>query len=165
MSLTRQQMEFYQLCDRNDYLSPEQVEHHKGVLEQLGSDGHQTFSIALEKFLDDVCPKCDAKGLFKFHFMGQLKHRPGCEWSWYVGPGTYAAAQMSGVFRAGAEMGGGMMADAEKKQESGGCIYAIFGFIFGALFRLVFAVLMIPVQAVVSLTQRKPNDEGGSSNS
>jgi hypothetical protein len=56
-------------------------------------------------------------------------------------------------------MGGGMMSDAEKKGESGGCIYAIFGLIFGTIFRLVFAVLMIPIQAIVSLTQSKPEGD------
>lgn len=47
-----------------------------------------------------------------------------------------------------------MSMDAEKKGEKG---YAemFFGFLLGAAFRLPFAVLMMPIQAVASLSQKK----------
>jgi hypothetical protein len=51
-------------------------------------------------------------------------------------------------------MAGEMIADSEKKGESGfGGM--IFGFLMGAMFHLPFAVMMVPIHAVVSLSQSK----------
>lgn len=124
--------------------------------EDLERDGNsQTLGFALEPFIQYVCPKCGSEGMYKWHFLGELRH-PDCGWSWYAAVGTYIQRQLGSVFRAGLHTGGGMMDELEKKGESGGCLYAIVGFLFGSLFRLVFALLMIPVQAVVSLMQAKP---------
>ena len=157
MSLTTTQMEVYRYCDSHDFISSETIESFKQRLMKDGPKHVGTLSYALEKFADSKCPQCKVMGAYKFHFMGNLKHNPGCGWSWYVNPGTYSATQLGKVFHAGMSAGGGMMNEAEKKGDRGGCIYAIFGFIFGSLFRLVFAILMIPIQAIFSLTQRKPD--------
>jgi hypothetical protein len=156
MSLTSTQMEVYRYCDSSDFISPEAIESFKQRLMQEDPEHVGTLSYALEKFVDATCPKCNATGAYKFHFMGSLKHNPGCGWSWYVNPGTYSATQLGKVFHAGMSAGGGIM--SESKDKTSGCIGAIFGFIFGSLFRLFFAVLMIPIQAIVSLTQRKPEN-------
>lgn len=152
MSLTRAQMEVYQYCDESNYIAPEKIEELNELLEQDGNS--QTLSYALEKFVEGTCPKCNAPGAYKFHFMGKLKHDPGCGWSWHMGPGNYSATQLGKVFHAGMSAGGGIMSESKDKTSS--CIGGIFGFIFGSLFRLFFAVLMIPIQAIVSLTQPKP---------
>jgi hypothetical protein len=156
MSLSPTQMEVYRYCERSDFISPATIESFKQKLMQENPKHIGTLSYALAKFMDAKCPKCNVAGAYKFHFMGNLKHNPGCGWSWYVSPGTYSATQLGKVFHAGISAGGEMMSEAEKKGERGGCLYAVFGFIFVSIFRLIFAVLMIPIQTVVSLAQRKP---------
>jgi hypothetical protein len=55
-----------------------------------------------------------------------------------------------------------MKDDADRKGDrSGGIINAIFGFLFVAIFRAALAVVLIPIQAVVSLAQSKPAGRGG----
>jgi hypothetical protein len=157
MSLTKTQLEIYQYFATHDFVPPDLIASFKERLENDNPANGKTLSYAMEDFLDETCPSCKTAGAYKFHFMGKLKHTPGCEWSWYIGPGTYASTQLRKSLRAGMSMGGDIMSDAEKKGERGGCIYAIFGLIFGTLFRLVFAILMIPIQAIVTLTQSKPD--------
>jgi hypothetical protein len=156
MSLTKTQLEIYQYFASHDFVPPDLIASFRNRLEKDNPTSVRTLSYAMQDFLDDTCPKCKVAGAYKFHFMGKLKHKPGCDWTWYMGPGAYASTQLAKSFRAGMGMGGGMMSDAEKKGESGGCIYAIFGLVFGTLFRLTFAILMIPIQAIVTLTQSKP---------
>ena len=156
MSLTKTQLEIYHYFESHDFVPPDVIESFRDRLDEENPENVRTLSYAMEDFLDDTCPKCNTSGAYKFHFMGKLNHKPGCEWSWYIGPGAYASMQLGKSVRAGMNMGSGLMSDAEKKGESGGCIYAIFGLIFGTLFRLVFAIVMIPLQTIVSLTQSKP---------
>jgi hypothetical protein len=57
-----------------------------------------------------------------------------------------------------------MKDDADRKGDrSGGIVNAIFGFLFVAVFRAALAVVLIPLQAVVSLAQSKPTGTGGAS--
>ena len=153
MGLTATQREVYAYCDKNDFVSADTIEEFKRRLEEENSV--KTLSYALEKFVTGVCPKCGGAGAFKWHFLGKLRH-PNCGWSWYVSPGTYIGAQLKGIFRTGMEIGGDVLADSEGKGESGGCLGAVFGFIMGVCFRLPFALLMMPIQAIVSLCQKKP---------
>jgi len=156
MGLTQTQSKFNSYCDSHDYISESVLEEFKNKLEAEGNQ--RTFLFGLEKFMPNTCPKCGTNGAFKWHFLGKLKH-PDCGWSWYMGPGTYIGSQMKAVFRAGFEIGAEMSDDAEKKGEKG-ILEAIFGFLCGVSIRLPFALLMIPIQAVVSLAQQKP--ESGS---
>lgn len=158
MTLTTTQTEVYSYCEQNDYISPTQEESFRQRLEREGNI--QTLAFAMEKFISETCPRCGLTGEYKYHFFGRLRH-PNCQWSWYVGPGTYIVVQLKGVFRTGMEAGAGMKEEYDKKGERGGWVGAIFGFIFGAIFRLIFAAIMVPIQAVVSLTQSKPETQRG----
>lgn len=153
MALTNTEREVYDYCDKNDFVSADTIEEFKKRLEEEGN--LYTLKYALEKFIDEACPKCGRTGAFKWHFLGKLNH-PDCGWNWYADPGTYIVQQLKGVFRTGAEIGGEMIADSEKKGERGGCLEMIFGFILGVCFRLPFALLMMPIQAIVSLSQKNP---------
>ncbi|MCK5257292.1 MAG: hypothetical protein KAQ81_14770 [Deltaproteobacteria bacterium] len=153
MGLTATQKEVYAYCDKNDFVSADTIKEFKKRLEEEGNA--KTLSYALDKLVTGACPNCNAAGAFKWHFLGKLSH-PVCGSSWYVAPGTYMGRQMKGVFRTGIEIGGNIFEDSEKKGESGGCLGATFGFILGVCFRLPFALLMMPIQAIVSLCQKKP---------
>ena len=151
MTLTPTEHELYDYCRNNDFVSQEKTEAFRQRLTQEGNP--KSLAYALGDFIPGACTKCNASGMFKWHFLGKLTH-PSCSKSWYVPPGTYIGRQLGAVFRTGGELAGGAISDAEKKGEKG---YAegIFSFLIGATFRLVFAVLMIPIQAVVSLSQKK----------
>jgi hypothetical protein len=153
MSLTPTQREVYDYCSTNEFVPAHKIQEFS---ERLNAEGNlSTLSYALEKFRSDRCPNCNAEGAFKWHFMGQHKH-PSCGHSWYTAPGTYSAEQLKAVFRSGASAGASISSEADKKNDkAGGCMGAIFGFFFVAIFRLFFAVIMIPIQAIVSLTQSK----------
>lgn len=151
MTPTSTEKELYDYCRNNEFVSAEMLEKYRQRLTQEGNP--KTLGYALESFVPGACPKCNASGMFKWHFLGKLTHPP-CGKSWYVPPGTYIGRQLGAVFRTGGEMAGKAISDAEKKGEKG---YAegIFSFIMGAVFRFVFAILMIPIQAVVSLSQKR----------
>ena len=104
--------------------------------------------------MPDNCPACNAAGAFKWDFLGKLTH-PACNRSWYVSPGTYAAKSIKDIFRTGFELGGEAGFKEDKKGESGGIFGFIFGFVIGVSFRAPFAAILIPIQAVVSLSQKK----------
>lgn len=151
MSFTQTQRELHELCGRSVFMSAEQIEAFSSRLKAEGNLASLVF--ALEKFRPAACPKCKAEGAYKWQFLGKLTH-PECNKSWYVDPGTYIGSQLKAVFRTGAEIGGGMASDAEKKGEKG-YFEMFFGFVMGMMIRLPFALMMIPVQAVVSLSQSK----------
>lgn len=46
--------------------------------------------------------------------------------------------------------------ESDRKGERGGWISAVVGFLMAAVFRLALAVVLIPIQAIVSLSQAKP---------
>lgn len=152
MALTIAQREVYDYCDKNDFIATDKI---KDFSQRLTAEGNiQTLSFALEKFRNDTCPKCNTSGAFKWHFLGKLTH-PACSRSWYVGPGTYMAKSIKDIFRTGVEAGGATGFEKDKKGESGGFIGFIVGFMFGIAFRAPFTALMIPIQTVVSLSQKK----------
>jgi hypothetical protein len=154
MSLTNAQRKVYDFCSKNEFVSSQTIEEFSGELNAEGKIS--TLSFALEKHRSAVCPKCSAAGAFKWHFMGKHMH-PECGFSWYISPGAYAADQFKGVFRSGMSAGASMSAEADKKgDKAGGYVGAIFGFFIVAVYRLVFGVVMIPIQAIFSLTQGKP---------
>jgi hypothetical protein len=155
MGLTQTEREVISYCNSHDFIS-------ESILNKLGmkleQEGNLAFlNIAMEKFREDSCPKCGVDGAFKWHFLGRLKH-PDCGWAWYVGPGTYIGKQLKAVLLTGMGIGGQVTEDAEKKGERG-CLGAIFGFILGIIIRLPFALLMIPIQAIISIAQRKPESK------
>lgn len=158
MALTPIAKEFWKYCDTHDFISLQIFNDFKNKLEQ--ENNKVAFEVGLEKFLQGSCPNCNTPGAYKWHFMGKLKH-PDCGWTWYLGPGKYVAEQLKAVFRAGFGLGSDMH-EPDKKGEGGGCLGAIFGFILGFFVRLPFALLMIPIQAVVSLTQQKPDKKESS---
>lgn len=157
MGLTQTQSNFYSYCDSHDYISESVLEEFRNKLEAEGNQ--HTLLFGLKKFVSDFCPKCGANGAFKFHFLGKLKH-PDCGFSWYVDPGSYIGKQLKAVVSSGVEASFEMGDSTERRGEKAGCLTAIFGFLCGVSIRLPFALLMIPIQAVVSLTQQKP--ESGS---
>jgi hypothetical protein len=118
---------------------------------------HVAIAIGLSDFTGETCKKCGRRGHFKIHFLGSLQH-PECAANWYVSPGTYMLYQLGQVFHAGSRAGGSMKEDADRKGDrSGGIINGIFGFLFVAIFRAALAVVLIPIQAAVSLMQSKPD--------
>lgn len=62
------------------------------------------------------------------------------------------------MFDSGVDFASGLTEEIIKKGEKNGCLEVIFGFIIGAFFRLPFALIMIPVQALFSLVQRRTKD-------
>lgn len=153
MDFTDMERQVVDYCNNNDFVSAATIEDFREKLKQ--EDNLGTLAFALEKFVGTACPKCNEPGSFKWHFLGKLIH-PDCGWSWYVGPGKYIVKQLKAVFVAGVGAGAGMT-EPDKRGESGGFIGAIFGFFMGVAFRLPFALLMIPIQAIVSLVQKKPD--------
>lgn len=151
MALTPKQAAFYQFCGAQEFIAPDQLELWRQELEKEGN--LQTVGFGLEEFLETACQSCGASGHFRWHFLGRMSH-PGCGWSWYADPGTYIVEQFRRSFRAGMEVG----ADAASDSRGGasGCLGGLFGFLIGSITRLTFAVFLLPVQAVVSLTQAKP---------
>ncbi len=137
---------------RNEYASPSVIDEFQQRLKAEGDN--VTFNAATLDFIANECPNCGAVGLFRFHFLGKLKH-PDCNTEWCVRPGTYALRQLRSVVYAGASFGSDT-ADSAKKKGEKGVFEGIFGFIVGAIFRLVLAITLIPIQAVVSLIQSKP---------
>lgn len=157
MSLTPTEREFYLYCDTNEFIPQSVIENFRRRLER--ENNLIALSVGLEKFRSDACPNCNAVGAYKWHFLGKLSH-PDCGWSWYVGPGAYTGAQLKAVFRTGMNLSAEAYGDAEKKGEkAGGCLGAVFSFILGICFRLPFALIMIPIQAIVSLSQNKPESQ------
>lgn len=155
MSLTQNQKEVYNFCDNNDFISIQKYEEFRKALEAEGN--LDTLSFATEKFIDATCIKCNSEGIFKFHFLGKLNH-PQCGQSWYVSPGTYILKQLRSVFKSGMNIAADTSLDAEKKGEKQGCIMAAFMFTIGFIFRLALAIVLIPIQLIVSLLQKKPNN-------
>lgn len=150
---------WYRLCNSSDFIPESTVEQYTSQLK--ATRNHAAIAVALSDFTGETCPKCGSRGQFKIHFLGSLRH-PECTASWYVGPGTYILYQFGQVFHSGIRAGGSMKDDADRKGDrSGGIINAIFGFLFVAVFRAALAVVLIPIQAVVSLAQSKPAGPGG----
>jgi hypothetical protein len=152
MALTDRESQVIEYCEESDFLSLEQLREFRLALEAEGSAG--ALSFAIRDFVGSRCPQCSEAGRFKPHFLGRVVHRPGCGRSWHVSPLVHAGIQFKSCFHRGLEMGFGMAEDDEKKGK-GGFLSTIFGFVFGLLLRLPFAILMIPIQTIVYFLQKK----------
>ena len=143
---------WYGLCNNSEFISREVVRRYS---ELLGASGNTVaLVVGLSNFTDTACPTCAAEGQYKIHFLGRLKH-PECGTEWHMGPGSYIGFQLASVFHTGIRAGGSMKEDSDRKGERGGWIGGIVGFMMAAVFRLALAVVLIPIQAVVSLNQGK----------
>mgnify|MGYP000104584392 CR=1 FL=1 len=102
------------------------------------------------------CRFCGQEGWFNVQFFGALEH-PGCSHgahSWYLNPFAYAVFQIQSVAVVGSHGASFGMNDVGKR-ESGSWLYGIFGFCFAAGFRLMLALVLIPIQAVVALASSR----------
>ena len=152
---------WYRLCNSSDFIPQSTVEQYTDQLK--ATRNHVAIAVGLSDFTGETCPKCGSRGQFKIHVLGRLRH-PDCSANWYIGPGSYILYQLGQIFHTGIRAGGSMKDDADRKGDrSGGIINAIFGFLFVAVFRAALAVVLIPIQAVVSLAQSKPTGTGGAS--
>jgi hypothetical protein len=151
---------WYGLCNNSEFISREVVRRYSELLKASGNT--VAIVVGLRDFADSRCPTCAADGQYKIHFLGRLKH-PECGTEWYMGPGSYMGFQLASVFHTGIRAGGGMKEDSDRKGERGGWIGGIVGFMMAAVFRLALAVVLIPIQAVVSLSQGKPKSANESS--
>ncbi len=152
MAMTAKESQVYEYLEQSDFISMERHREFRLALEAEGDSGALIF--ATRDFVGSSCPQCSEAGRFKPHFLGRVVHRPGCGRSWHVSPLVYAGIQFKACFHRGLEMGFGMAEDDEKKGK-GGFLSTIFGFVFGLLLRLPFAILMIPIQTIVYFLQKK----------
>lgn len=151
---TPKENEFFELCEKTNFISTETLARFKQELEREGNLSMLLACLDQYHFVSETCVKCHGTGVFKWGFLGKLAH-PDCGWAWYVTPGMYIQEQLKEVFRSGFGAAGDARKDAKKKGESG-IIVMILSFVFGVFFRLVFAIIGIPIQIIVSLTQKKP---------
>lgn len=150
MDATATQKELWSYLSSNEFISKEKIEDFQQRLTKEGK--LSSLNYALKPFIQGSCPKCNASGAFKWRFLGKLSH-PACTVSWYADPGTYAGRQIKAVFSTGGELAGEMA--SKEKKAGAGIMGMLMGFIMGVSFRLPFAILMMPIQAVVSLSQKK----------
>jgi hypothetical protein len=152
---------WYRLCNSSDFIPQSTVEQYTDQLK--ATRNHVAIAVGLSDFTGETCPKCGSRGQFRIHVLGSLRH-PDCSANWYIGPGSYILYQLGQIFHTGIRAGGSMKDDADRKGDrSGGIVNAIFAFLFVAVFRAALAVVLIPLQAVVSLAQSKPTGTGGAS--
>ena len=143
---------WYALCNSSEFIREERAAYYRERLR--ARDDTVAFVIGLSDFSEGACPKCGASGQFKIHFLGQFKH-PTCGTEWYMSPGRYIVFQLASVFHTGIRAGGSMKDDRDRNRKGDGWLMGILGFYFAAMFRLILAFVLIPIQAVVSLTQSK----------
>lgn len=149
MPLSATQQRIIRQSANAEYISAATLEEWRQAIQ---AGGTRMPFVVWEEFVPATCPGCAAEGIFRFHFLGRLRH-PDCNTSWYLPPGTYSSIQLRAVFSAGMDAGVGMKSDSDRKGERGGWLVGAMGFLFGSVTRLVFAVVMIPIQAVLSLSQ------------
>ena len=144
MALTTTETALYDCCNSNDFIPLAKLQQFQ---EQLKAEGNlNTLIFALKKFIQGRCPNCQAQGAFKWHFLGALNH-PDCGYSWYANPGSYSVKQLKSSLYAGRAIAGHTLKE--------GWAIATLGFVVGVAFRLPLALMLIPIQAVVYLTNRK----------
>ncbi len=146
MAYTQTEREVADYCNNNEFISMKVFDEFKSRLER--ENNFSTFSYHLEKFAKSTCPKCNTQGFFKWHFLGKLKHPEG-GFEWYTNPGVYIVKQLKDIFKMGGDI-------AVSGDDNPGCSGFIIGFLIAIFFRLPFTLILIPIQAIVSLTQKKP---------
>lgn len=149
MASSETETAFYQLCSDNDFLSAKTVKDFQSKFQAEGK--LTTMQLALEKFIPACCPSCKTEGVFKWYFLGKLKH-PSCNTSWYVNPSTYILRQFKSALFTGRNVAGYISQD-------NGWIVTLLGFVVGSLVRLPLVFIIVPVQAVVSLNQTLPDSK------
>lgn len=156
MAYSKVETEFSNYCENHEFISLSDVNDFKERLEK--EDHLSTFSYHIGKFKSTICPKCAAAGFFKWNFLGKFKHT-GCGYEWYSDTGTYAKKQMLDVLAFWSEMVFSPFADPKNSfMEKIGiaCLMAMLSIFVVVMFRLPLALVMIIIQAIVSLTQKKP---------
>lgn len=150
-SLTDLEREWYHLCDSTDFIPQYLVDYYVPTLNAQGSQ--VAVVIGLHNLTAHTCPKCGDKGQFKIHFLGQLAHSD-CQWTGYMGTGSYIGFQLSQIFHSGIRAGGAVKDEADKKEPAkGNWIYGLLVFLFVAIFRACLAVVLIPLHTLVALFQ------------
>jgi hypothetical protein len=149
---------WYQFCDMSEFISldiaREFFERLKGTVGSMAA-----YYVGLHKFYQMDCPSCGVPGYFKAHFLGAVSH-PACGARWYVSPGAYIGYQVADVYHSGLRAGGAMKHNADRKGDRASIVDGLIGFLFGVVFRGALAAALIPVQAVVSLSQANPGAKG-----
>ncbi len=106
-----------------------------------------------------LCPKCGQMDWFEWKFLGKLSD-PVCGHSWYVGPGQYTLRQIRATFGAMAKGVRYMNKDVHGEGAWIAKILGVFGgAVIGFVFRLPFALIMIPIQAAVSWSQARKTEK------
>ena len=114
----------------------------------------------LNPFDDEIavrtwCPNCGDTDWFEWKFLGKLTD-PICGYTWYAGSGMYTMRQIRAIFGMAKKMvkylsHGASGEGAWIARVLGGFV----GVVVGIAFRLPFAMIMIPIQAIVRLSTQK----------
>lgn len=142
---------WYGLCISSSFIPKHIVDYYISALNAEGS--HVAVTVGLHGFTGQTCPKCKEEGQFKIHFLGRLNH-PECQWSGYMGTGSYIGFQLLQILHSGMRAGSQMKEDAKRPDDKGSSwIDAIFGFLFVGIFRAALAVVLIPLHTIVAVFQ------------
>jgi tetratricopeptide (TPR) repeat protein len=152
-SLTPLEKQWYALCDGSAFIPKYMVDYFVAALNAQGKQ--VAVVIGLSNFTGHTCPKCGDAGQFKIHFLGRLEHSdPDCQWTGYMGTGSYIGFQIAQIFHSGIRAGGSMKEDSDSKGDrSGGWINGILVFLFVGICRALMAVVLIPLHTIVALCQ------------
>ena len=156
MAFTSAERAFIDLCQKNVFIPQDTLDEFERRLTAEGNE--DTFRYVFEDFDLDTCPKCGAAGAYKLGFLGRLNH-PGCG-LWYMNTGRYAGHQFLSSVRTGMDIAAEDAADAERKGKKQGCIAGAAYFVFGTLFRLIWAAVLTLIQLVVWLIARTSESRG-----
>jgi hypothetical protein len=106
-----------------------------------------------------LCPGCGDVDWFEWKFLGKLTDQV-CGCSWYVGSGTYTRQQLRAVIQSGGKMAKDLTRGvAGEESLVGGLVGKLIGgfggVVIGIAFRLPFAIIMVPIQAIVRISVSK----------
>ncbi len=150
-TLSDLEREWYGLCNSSVFIPDYVAKYYIAALQAEGY--HAAIAVGLSNFTGQACPRCAANGYFKIAFLGRIRH-PDCQWSGFMGTGSYIGFQISQVFHSGIRAGGAMKDDADRKGDRhGGIVNAIVGFLFVGVFRAALAVVLIPLHTIFALFQ------------
>jgi len=145
--------QWYRLCDESEFIPKETVDRCRAILHAAHSD--VAAIIGLSAFTSHTCPRCGKSGHFRIHFLGRLKHPGACNWEGYMKTGSYISHQIAQVYHTGIRTAGAIDSQAKKKGESGNWMQNILGFLFVAICRALAAIFLIPLHAIVALSESK----------
>lgn len=136
------------VCDTSTFIPDDKVQY---FVERLNSaKRHGTVILGLAGFTKQTCLKCGESGQFKIRLLGRIEHA-SCGQTWYIGPLTYTRFQFLQVLQAGVLVVGIAREDADREGDrTGGWVNGVFAFFLVTAFRAVLAVVLIPIQAIVS---------------